>query len=87
MTERHEIWKVADAIQMDLRAAQGKMVTLRSKLAALDLPEEDQTNCPKCGVPCRGPNTLAEHVYTSHDGPEPAHWLALEAKIAEEAAA
>ena len=87
MSERHDIWKVADAIQMDLGAAQAKMVQLRAKLAAVDLPGKEQTTCPRCGAKLPGALTLAEHLYVSHDGPTPAHWVALEAKIAEEEAA
>lgn len=74
MTERHEIWKFVDGIQMDLRAAQGKMISLRSYLAGLNIPEQEQLVCPKCGVPLKGERTLAEHVYHSHDGPMPSHW-------------
>jgi hypothetical protein len=77
--ERHEIWAVADALQMDLRAAAAKLVELRARLAALDLPGKEATVCPTCGVSCAGPQTLAEHVYTSHGGPTPAHWERIEA--------
>ena len=34
--------------------------------------------CPKCRLPFKAKTLLDEHVYTSHDGPEPAHWQALE---------
>lgn len=72
--ERHEIWKVADSLQMDLRAAQGKLTELRRMIAALDLPDPSRVTCPHCGLEARGPNTLAEHVYVSHDGPVPASY-------------
>lgn len=72
--ERHEIWKVADAIQMDLRAAQAKLTELRTQLAGLALPSPSEVTCPECGLRARGPNTLAEHVYHAHGGPLPAHW-------------
>ena len=78
MSERHDIWQVADALQMDLRAAQAKLVELRARLAALDLPGRNETVCPTCGLPFPGPQTLAEHRYTSHDGPVPAHWQRIE---------
>lgn len=86
MTERHDIWQVADALQMDLRAATAKLVELRARLAALDLPTNNASACPTCGVKLRGPNTLAEHVYNSHDGPVPAHWERVERMSQEPAA-
>jgi hypothetical protein len=82
MGERHDIWQVADALQMDLRAASAKLVELRARLSALELPKPAETMCPHCGLACRGRNTLAEHVYTSHDGPLPAHWEAADARVA-----
>lgn len=72
---RHEIWKVLDAIQMDLRAAQAKLVTLRSIVAQHNYPDATSSSCPECGLKLRGPRTLEEHLYQTHDGPEPAHWL------------
>lgn len=44
----HDLWTLADAIQMDLRAATAKLVQLRAELAALDLPFEEP-RCPECG--------------------------------------
>lgn len=82
MSERHEIWAVADALQMDLRAASAKLVQLRSKLAGLDLPEASSVECPKCQYKVAGPLMLAEHDYNVHDGPEPAHYALTEAMSA-----
>jgi hypothetical protein len=82
MTERHDIWHVADGLQMDLRAAQAKLVELRARLAQLDLPEPSAVTCPRCGLKCRGPNTLAEHLHVIHDGPLPDHWSAADALVA-----
>lgn len=79
MSERHDIWKIADAIQMDLRAASAKLVQLRALLSTIDLPDPITATCPFCSVKMRGPNTLAEHVYHSHDGPTPPLWIAIEA--------
>lgn len=78
MSERHDIWKVADAIQMDLRAASAKLVELRAMLAGMNLPDPTSVTCPKCGLKLRGPRTLAEHLHVSHDGPVPAHHLAID---------
>jgi hypothetical protein len=85
VTERHTIWRIADQIQMDLRAAQAKMVELRSQLASLDLPDEKRLRCGTCGLPTRGPNSLAEHIYTSHDGPLPEHWIRADALALDQA--
>jgi hypothetical protein len=85
VSARHDIWAIADAIQMDLRAAQAKLVELRSYLANLDLPDTSSVTCSFCGVKLRGPNTLAEHVHVSHDGPLPAHWVKADALVDEAA--
>jgi len=82
MTERHDIWQVADALQMDLRAAQAKLVELRARLAQLDLPEPTAVTCPTCGLRCLGPNTLAEHIHVLHDGPIPPHTTAADELVA-----
>ena len=70
-SERHDIWQVADALQMDLRAASAKLVELRGRLAGLELPAASSVTCPQCGLKCRGKVTLEEHLYVSHDGPLP----------------
>lgn len=82
---RHEIWKVADALQMDLRAAQAKLVELRGRLAALDLGSRHEVRCPHagCELPFPGRLTLAEHLYVSHDGPVPEHWDEIERRSLE----
>lgn len=86
MTERHSIWQLADAIQMDLRSAQAKLVELRSQIASLNLPDETTLRCPidTCRLPMKGPRTLAEHLHVNHEGPIPAHWQAVDALIDEE---
>lgn len=78
MSERHDIWKVADSLQMDLRAAQAKLIELRSMLAGLNFPGPSSMRCGICGLASRGPRTLAEHVYTSHGGPLPEHWSTID---------
>lgn len=83
MTEReHETITVARKIRYDLTAAQIKITELLNALGRLDLPAESDA-CPRCGVPVHGPLTLAEHVHTSHGGPVPEHWLAIEARSVE----
>lgn len=80
-TERHEIWQLLDAIQMDIRAAGTKMVALRAHVAGLDLPDPTSVKCPHCDLQLKGPRTLAEHLHVSHDGPVPEHLLAAEELI------
>jgi hypothetical protein len=72
--ERHELWQVLDAIQMDLRAASAKMTEARSILSGLALPDPKTVTCPRCGLKRPGPRSLAEHMYTAHDGALPEHW-------------
>ena len=60
-----------------------KIVELRATVSTLNLPAQSSANlCPLCGVKCKGPRTLAEHLYHSHDGPEPEHWLDIDAAAA-----
>lgn len=82
MSERHEIWKIADGLQMDLRNASSKLVELRARLAGLDLPQPSALRCPECGIKPRGVLLLAEHRYQAHDGPLPEHWADLDARVA-----
>ena len=60
---------------------QNGLIELRALLADADLVQAaaDDNRCPDCQLTFRGPNTLAEHRYHQHDGPEPPHWLAAEA--------
>lgn len=85
MSDRHEIWELLDGIQMDLRAATAKMVALRSFASNLDLPAPSEVTCPipTCGLRCKGPRTLAEHLHQMHDGPLPEHWEALDSQVAD----
>lgn len=72
--DRHELWEVLDAIQMDLRAANAKMTEARSILAQINLPDPTAVACPRCGLKRTGPRSLAEHMYIAHDGALPEHW-------------
>ena len=42
--------------------------------------ERTRPTCPECGITVAGRRKLAEHLYVSHSGPEPTHWLEVEAK-------
>lgn len=77
---------VLKKLRYDLTSCQAKLTDAMKMVAALDIAEAgDRVACPRCGVKCAGPNTMAEHMYHSHGGPEPEHWLAIEA-MSEEAA-
>ena len=73
MSENHKqgFWELADGIQMDLRAAEAKMVSLRSILAQMNIPEAPTSVCEFCGPMPFGPRKLAEHMHTSHGHPHP----------------
>lgn len=81
MGERHDIWEIVDRMQMDIRALSVRMVELRAQLAAIDLPKPNELVCHHagCGLKFKGPNTLAEHLRVSHDGPLPPAWARAEA--------
>lgn len=85
MSGRHDIWKLLDAIQMDLRAASAKMVELRARVSALELGDKHEVRCPHagCAIPFPGRLSLAEHLYTSHSGPVPEHWEEIERRSLE----
>ena len=74
-------------VEKTLTQAQAQLVGVRAVVAAMPMPapaaESDVPKCPHCGIVFRGPTKLAEHVYTQHGGPEPAHWVAAEARVAE----
>jgi hypothetical protein len=76
MTDRHQIWTLLDGLQMDLRAAQAKLVALRSYAAGMNLPDTKRVTCAVdgCHVDAAGPRQLAEHLHNAHDGPIPEHW-------------
>jgi hypothetical protein len=81
--DRHELWQLLDAIQMDLRAATAKLVAVRAHISQLDLPQPTAATCPHCQLRLAGPNTLAEHLHVSHNGPIPDHWLLADQRAAD----
>lgn len=84
MSDMHDL---AMQIRYDLTAAQGKLTELIRMIGELPDHQREATElvCPNttCHLKFKGPLTLAEHLYTSHGGPEPAHWLNLEIRIHE----
>jgi hypothetical protein len=66
VSDRPEIWEVADALQQDLRAASAKLVELRSQLAAVNLTDT-RARCLVCGYrSSMNLPSVAEHVEIKH---------------------
>ncbi len=65
-------------IRMDLTNAQAKLTDAMNLIASMPIPPDSTRTCDICGVTTRGPNALAEHIHTSHDGPVPEAWLEAE---------
>lgn len=78
MTSRHEIWAMLDRLQMDAREHVARIDTLRQLVAAIELPTAARPACPTCGIAFQLTWQRDEHVYTSHNGPVPEHYLAAE---------
>jgi hypothetical protein len=73
-----DLYDLLKKIRYDTTAIQAKVTDALKILNELNLPEQETVAC-ECGLKFRGPNTLAEHVHVSHDGPVPEHWLKAEA--------
>jgi hypothetical protein len=73
-TEKHPIWDLVYAIEMDHRALGAKLQELRMAVASANLPMPTTVLCPECGIALAGPRSVAEHRYRLHDGERPSHW-------------
>jgi hypothetical protein len=62
-----DIFKLIGYVQDDLRSCQGKLVSLRATLAAMNLPERPTVPCPVCGIDRRTQSLLEEHLANVHD--------------------
>ncbi|HEX5370052.1 MAG TPA: hypothetical protein VFY10_11610 [Dehalococcoidia bacterium] len=78
-----DLYDLLNKIRYDTTAIQAKISDAFKILNELNLPDQPQAICPRCGLGFKGPNTLAEHIHNSHDGPVPAHWLAIEKRSIE----
>lgn len=66
MSERPDIWKVADALMYDLVDATARLNELRSMLVGLDLPDP-RPACPTCGYrAAMNLPSVAEHIEHAH---------------------
>lgn len=82
LAKEHELVEALKRIRYDLTACQAKLSDALKMCADLNLAPPEVSECPMCGARTRGPLSLAEHMYLSHDGPEPQHWIEAE-RIAE----
>lgn len=73
-----DAYEMLKKIRMDLTNAQAKITDLQSILTELNITDTGRPRCPSCGLSFRNSLVRDEHVYTSHDGPEPAHWILAE---------
>ena len=80
-----DLYDLLAKIRYDTTAIQAKVTDAFKILAELNLADQPTATCPRCGLAFRGPNTLAEHLHNSHDGPVPPHWEAIEARSLEPA--
>src|SRR5262245_20490733 len=79
MTVRPEdVYTQLRACREDLTRLQGRVTDIVNMLNTLALPERELERCPHCGLGFQGPLSLAEHVYNSHKGPLPEHYIAAE---------
>ena len=81
----HEILELAKKIRYDLTALQTKLSELLRMAGNLKAPDQSQHTCPTCHLHFQRLDKLAEHLYITHDGPDPPHWLKAEA-LADDAA-
>ena len=75
----HEILELAKTIRYDLTALQAKLTELLRMAGNLQAPDASEHMCPTCQLHFQRLDKLAEHLYITHDGPEPPHWLRAEA--------
>lgn len=73
-----ELIIVLKKIRYDLTDLQVKVGEALRQAAALRLPAPMHFECCDCHIEFRSASKLAEHVYHSHDGPLPEHWLEAE---------
>jgi hypothetical protein len=80
MSAGQDAYDLLRQIRMDLTAAQAKITALFEILNQLNLQDTKRPPCPDCGLTFKTTAMLDEHLYLSHMGPVPPHWLAAEAR-------
>lgn len=73
-----DVYELLKKIRYDATAIQAKVTDTLKLLGELNLQDAPTASCPHCGIEARGPRTLAEHLYLSHDGPVPEHFVSVE---------
>jgi hypothetical protein len=76
----HPLITLVRQANYDLTAAKAKLSELERQIAALNLAPSERLACVDCGLTFMSTTRLAEHAYLSHDGPDPEHWAAAEAR-------
>lgn len=69
-----DLFEILKQIRKDLTSLQVRTTDAINTLGALNLPSRPIAWCDHCKADFPGPRTLSEHLYVSHDGPEPEHW-------------
>ena len=59
-SDRHPLWQLLDGLQMDLRAADKKLVQIRSYVAGLNIGEKAPSSLPCPGCDLRGGQHLLD---------------------------
>lgn len=84
MTDDSYHSELARKLRMDLSNAQSKLTELIRWADTIEKPTRRSYPCPHCGdLGYRGQHQLDDHLYTSHDGPLPAHQAAVDDLILE----
>jgi hypothetical protein len=86
MSTGQDAYDLLRQIRMDATAIQAKISDLFTILNQLQLQDTKRPECPECGLTFHTITQRDEHLYLSHDGSVPAHWLAAEANAALEEA-
>lgn len=73
MPEEPDLIVLLKKMRYQLTALQAQVTEALRQASDLDLPVVEH-RCPNCLLILKGPLSLAEHIYTSHRGPVPAHW-------------
>lgn len=68
-------------LRVQCTAVQSGITDVVNMLNEMGLSQRPDSVCPTCTLSVRDELVLAEHIYTSHDGPLPDHWVALDFRV------